>query len=122
MFHVIVLGGIGLVGLDGCGRVSDGGGGPGLLDSGSDAHVTVDAFPSETAARLDAFPSETATIADAFPAETATQLDAFPNEGPAHFDAFPSESDTPPPESDAGCFPDETAFVGDAGACGQGGK
>ena len=115
MFHVIVLGGLALVGLEGCGAVADKGGGPEPLDAAidghlTDAHSTVDGFPVEGLS----------VIVDAFPSETATQIDAFPSEGPAFPDAFPSESDPRP--VDAGCFPQETAIALDASSCGQGGK
>jgi hypothetical protein len=130
MFHVLVLGGIGLVAPACGGAISPAlprndaatdafpSEGPAHIDAGSslDAHSSFDAFPSETAERLDAFPAETDSIPDAFPTEGLVPPDAFPTEGPAQIDASP-----PPPmdagaPEDAGCFPEETAFISDA-AC-----
>jgi hypothetical protein len=143
MFHVIVLGGIGLVGLGGCGQVATGDGTHVGGDAGGpDAFpveglpvthppdATFDAFPSETGApEADAFPSETAQQVDAFPSEGLVAADsggpppdAFPSETAQQVDASPSDGPAPPadaslPPSDADCFPEETAFVFDSGPC-----
>jgi hypothetical protein len=79
MFHVIVLGGMGLVA---CG---------GSLASTPDApaDAAADAFPSEGAAAIDGGSIEPG---DALPPSDAPSfVDVFPAEGPAIFDAFPDE-------------------------------
>jgi hypothetical protein len=112
MFHVIVLGGIGLVA---CGGVATGSGDPGDASS----ETATDAFPSEgKTPGPDAFPSETATVLDAstdgFPSETDpagdATIDSFPTEGPAMLDA--SGDVGPQPDG----FPSETAVPFDSGA------
>jgi len=114
MFHVIVLGGIGLVGLGGCGQVATGDGTHVGGDDGGPDAFPVEGLPvtNQPDATFDAFPSETgAPEADAFPSETAQQVDASPSDGPAP----PADASLPP--SDADCFPEETAFVFDSGPC-----
>jgi hypothetical protein len=105
MFHVIVLGGIGLVA---CGGVVAGNLGDASPDAVSDAFPSEgkplpDAFPGELPARIDAspdsFPSET------FPAPEAGK-DSFPTEGPAMLDSGDAKV------SDA--FPSETGHAPDA--------
>jgi hypothetical protein len=135
MFHVLVLGGIGLVAPACGGQV----GSPAVVDCdpltaacpepGADA--STDAFPSETDQAVDggqgfdAFPSETAEVIDggqgidAFPSETdqafdgGQGFDAFPSEGPAQIDAAPP----PPPDASQtfDAFPEETAVALDGG-------
>jgi hypothetical protein len=124
MFHVIVLGGIGLLGLEGCGKVANGAADDAdaaTPDAGSTIDGGVDAFPSESGApaedggRFDAFPSETATFIDASPHEglDSSSVDAFPTEGPAMIDSGPIDDAA----VDAECFPEETAVQLDASSC-----
>jgi hypothetical protein len=122
MFHVIVLGGIGLLGLEGCGKVASGAPGDAdaaTPDTGSAIDGGADAFPSETGApaeeagRFDAFPSETATFIDASPGFDVVTIDAFPTEGPVAIDAGPIVDAA----VDAECFPEETAVQFDASSC-----
>ncbi len=126
MFHVIVLGGIGLVApalsAAACGGVTTEAlrGDDAGLKGGHDGGVGADAFPNETCAcDQDAFPSELGPpVADAFPSETVTPApDAFPTEGPVDLDAgppvedaFPSETFAPPPDA----FPSEGPVEVDA--------
>jgi hypothetical protein len=131
MFHVIVLGGIGLLGLEGCGKVAnaaDDDGDAATSDSGSAIDGGADAFPSETGAyyedagHFDAFPSETATFVDASPRfdaqADASGFDAFPTEGPVAIDAGPArDSAVDDAAADAECFPEETAVQLDASSC-----
>jgi hypothetical protein len=118
MFHVIVLGGIGLVGLGGCGKVASAGGGDGGTEPDATSHG--DGFPAEgLMVMVDAFPSETAVEVDAFPSETGVQPDAFPMEGPAMLvDSGPVPQVDATVGEDAGCFPQETDVAFDA-ACPQ---
>jgi hypothetical protein len=132
MFHVIVLGGIGLVST-GCGgatttedptKTAHDGGVDGAPPCNCGPVFPDDAFPSETATFVDAgyFPSEGKYAPDAVspPAIDASHgVDAFPDETATFLiDAGAHPVDAPPAvEEDAGCvFPDETAFVPDA-AC-----
>jgi len=134
MFHVIVLGGIGLVSVGGtaCGQVAPGRAGAAAEDA--DAPVTMrdagpgsDAFPEEDASLPHLRPSDAGDEEDAFPDETdsvlrdaghpvdATSQDAFPMEGPALVgDAHAPMPDASPPVEDADCFPEETAIQLDA--------
>jgi hypothetical protein len=136
MFHVLVLGGIGLT-VPACGGtvaspLTTGCGPMGCADGSTppsrDGGTDYDAFPSEGLVAVDAFPSESAEPLDAFPAETdVPPPDAFPTEGPAEvdggFDAttdgFPSEglvavdSGT---DSSLDAFPEETAVALDGGS------
>jgi hypothetical protein len=91
MFHVIVLGGMGLVA---CGGITTANGG---TEDGS-TEATSDAFPSEGRAPADA------GVPDAFPHETKMFVDA---EG----DSFPADTGQPGPLDG---FPSETDTVGDA--------
>ncbi len=120
MFHVIVMGGIGLVPLAGCGATapeepvvtSDDGAAPAPKHDGGAGH---DAFPDETKSYSpDAFPSEGFYA----PADAYTP--------PHDEDAFPDETGSPGAPLDASrtqdagvdsgddCFPEETAVTLDA--------
>lgn len=134
MFHVLVLGGIGLV-APACGGSV---GSPAVVDCDpltcpQTGDASPDAFPSETAELVDggqgfdAFPSETAEMIDggqgfdAFPSETdqafdgGQGFDAFPSEGPAQIDSGPPDASQPPDASADVGFPEETAVALDGG-------
>jgi hypothetical protein len=95
MFHVIVLGGMGLVACGGSVASNDGV----LTDAKADS------FPSEGTVTIDGGfidagdarpPSDGPSIVDVFPAEGPAFLDAFtPSDGPAVLDAFPEEGTAP---------------------------
>jgi hypothetical protein len=138
MFHVLVLGGIGLVSAHCGGAVASSNhdasvGQDGFPGEGAAPPSGLDAFPTEGPAHIDAFPAEGAVEVDAFPTEGPVQVDAFPTEGAiaidASADAFPTEGPPPPPDAsaDAGVdgsvdatstkdagFPNETAATHDA--------
>ena len=108
MFHVIVLGGMGLVA---CGGL---------------ATANIGAPDGSTEAAEDGFPAETKVFSDAFPNEgkvADVSTDSFPSELPARTDAFPSESDPAPDGGvDADAFPIEGPVHGpDAGDAGDDG-
>ena len=86
MFHVLVLGGLALVG---CGGSTTGATNPADGAAGSDAGAVDDAFPSETASGyVDASGSPGAASADA-----ASILEAYDGGHPI----FPNEGPPPPP-------------------------
>ena len=89
MFHVLVMGGIALLGAEGCGSRTD-------LDTASGTDAAVDATRGVGDAGVDS---------------------TFPSELPSFIDAFPSELGAPP--ADAGrdtSFPSELpTFLPDAG-------
>jgi hypothetical protein len=95
MFHVIVLGGMGLVACGGSVASND--------HVSTDAQA--DAFPSEGTVMIDGGfidagdarpPSDGSSIVDVFPAEGPAILDAFtPKDASAVLDAFPEEGTAP---------------------------
>src|ERR1700722_8242820 len=96
MFHVIVLGGIALVGC----------GGTVSLVNGEDGSVdgATDAFPHEGKVISDAFPTDTPP-AEGFPSELPAMIDAT-------VDGFPSETDMADVRTDS--FPSEGPIMGDS--------
>jgi hypothetical protein len=95
MFHVLVIGGIALLGPAGCGGQTATSPGINVKDAAADTREDV-FFPSELpsfveAGRepLDAFPSELATIIDAGTADAGDDAgeDAFPSELPVFVEA-----------------------------------
>lgn len=136
MFHVLVLGGIGLVApacggsvgnpavVHGCDPLNCPDGGDAGVDGfpaeglrvAPDAGHGFDAFPSETGEAIDggqgfdAFPSETDQAGDG-----GQGFDAFPSEGPAQIDSGPPDGSSPTDATADVGFPEETAIALDGG-------